>query len=252
MPTRVCVIEDEAGACRIMEGILDRSKGAVLCVGAYAAAEEALQGIPDAKPQVLLVDVCLPGISGVELTWRVKRSWPEVKIIIINVCTELKIFWQAVQAGADGYLTKPIRPLEVLSAIEQVMSGGSPPVSAGLFENSSACSLGTGSHVSMSAITNRDGDLLALASDGMTDKEIATLTGVCAFTVNDRWKSIFHNVKRPQPKRSRHPLDETHLNQVVPVKTKKVSNFHAIPPPLFKGVAPAYHFNAGYLNDADY
>jgi DNA-binding NarL/FixJ family response regulator len=194
MPTRVCVIGDETGACRILEGILDSSKGAFSCVGTYATAEEALQGIPDAKPQVLLVDVGLPGISGVELTRRAKKSWPQVKIIIITGCTELKIFWQAVQAGADGYLTKPIRPLEVFAAMEQVMSGGGPPMSAGLFENSFLRSSGTGSHISISAVTNRDGYLLALASDGMTDKEIAMLTRVSGFTVNDRWKSIFHKL----------------------------------------------------------
>jgi DNA-binding NarL/FixJ family response regulator len=189
------VIDDEAGACRILEGILDRSKGAFSCVGAYAAAEAALQGIPDAKPQVMLVDIGLPGISGVELTRTAKRSWPQVKIIIITGCTDLNVFWQAVQAGADGYLTKPFRPSEVVTAIQRVRSDGGPAVSVGFLENSSIRYGGAKSCASLSSMTNRDADLLALASDGMTDKEIATVTGVSAFTVNGRWKSIFHKLK---------------------------------------------------------
>lgn len=176
MPMHGCVIEDDAGARRILDGILDRSKGAFSRVSTYATAEEALQGIPDAPlPQVMLVDVSLPGISGVELTRRAKRSWPEVKIIIITGCTGLNDFCLAVKAGADGYLNNPFRPLEVVAAIEQVMSGSGLLISA-VFSKTQPLVVVARSRALMSVITNCDAYLLALASDGMTNKEITVLT----------------------------------------------------------------------------
>jgi DNA-binding NarL/FixJ family response regulator len=99
------------------------------CVFACATAEEAVTEIPRLKPDVVLMDVHLPGDSGIACTAQLKEKLPGVQIIIVTVYRDHQMIFQALQAGACGYLLKRSSPEELLKAITEVLSGGAPMTS---------------------------------------------------------------------------------------------------------------------------
>ena len=96
------------------------------CINAYSDAESALKGMKSAKPDVVLMDVELPDMSGIDCTKRLKEQHPDVDVIMLTVHTDDESIFQSLQAGAYGYLTKNIFPSKLLTAIREVKEGGSP------------------------------------------------------------------------------------------------------------------------------
>jgi DNA-binding NarL/FixJ family response regulator len=96
------------------------------CVFACATAEEALVGIPKHQPEVVLMDIQLPKLSGIECTAQIKKLLPAVQIIMVTVYEDTERIFKALRAGACGYLLKRCTPEELLSAIREVRQGGAP------------------------------------------------------------------------------------------------------------------------------
>src|SRR6516225_64072 len=99
------------------------------CVCACASAEEALVELPRLKPDVVLMDVHLPGESGIACTAQLKEKLPDVQVIIVTVYRNHELIFQALQAGACGYLLKRSSPEELVTAIREILSGGAPMTS---------------------------------------------------------------------------------------------------------------------------
>src|SRR5208283_4469107 len=96
------------------------------CVFACATAEEALTGIPKHQPEVVLMDIQLPHLSGIECTAQIKKLLPAVQIIMVTVYEDTERIFKALRAGACGYLLKRCTPDELISAIHEVRQGGAP------------------------------------------------------------------------------------------------------------------------------
>ena len=122
---RVAVIEDDAGTRRGLRDIIE-SDPACRCVGEFRSVAEAVAGIPDIAPRVVLVDVNLPDGIGVDCVRQLAPTMPETEFVMLTLYQDGDILFDALAAGAHGYLIKPVRVEELLAAIHDVVAGGAP------------------------------------------------------------------------------------------------------------------------------
>ncbi len=123
--TTVSIVDDET---ELRESIIRylNLTGEVRCISDYARAEDALAGLPADAPQVVLMDIKMAGMNGIECVRRLKEQMPEVQIIMLTVFEDADLIFDALRAGATGYLLKSQPPEKLLEAIRDVIAGGSP------------------------------------------------------------------------------------------------------------------------------
>ena len=102
---RVAIVEDDSGLRKQLQNILESAPG-ICCAGTFGSAEKALAGMVAAQPDVILMDINLPGMSGIECVARLRKDLPETHVIMLTVYEDSASIFQALQAGADGYLAK--------------------------------------------------------------------------------------------------------------------------------------------------
>jgi DNA-binding NarL/FixJ family response regulator len=125
MPITVSLIEDSDEIRESLTVLLRASPGFALS-GAYRTAEEALSKLPQAPPEVLLVDINLPGLSGIDCVRKLKRQLPGLQVLMLTVYDDPDAIFDSLSAGASGYLLKRTSPAKLLEAITEVSQGGSP------------------------------------------------------------------------------------------------------------------------------
>src|SRR5437660_449807 len=125
MSISVSIVEDDAGVRTTLAKLIDSSSG-FRCLSQHPSAESALRELPKHNPEVVLMDINLPGLSGVECVRRLKPTLPRAQIIMLTVYQNTEHIFKALEAGATGYLLKQTPPADLLSAIRDVHSGGSP------------------------------------------------------------------------------------------------------------------------------
>lgn len=126
--TTVALVEDSAPLRRNLERMLRRAPG-VRCICSCGTAEAALEQIPRSRPDVVLMDINLPGASGIECTARLKSQLPAMQVIMLTVYEDTASIFSALKAGACGYLLKRSSPAEILEALTTVQTGGVPMTS---------------------------------------------------------------------------------------------------------------------------
>jgi DNA-binding NarL/FixJ family response regulator len=125
MPISVSIVEDSRGTRESLSELLKRSPG-LRCVGAYPNGETALRELPGQMPDVVLMDINLPGMSGIECVARLKQKAPKTQVLMLTTYEEGDLIFESLRAGANGYLLKNMPPSELVQAVEQVHAGGSP------------------------------------------------------------------------------------------------------------------------------
>jgi DNA-binding NarL/FixJ family response regulator len=125
MNKKVAVVEDNRALREQLVQILN-SGNDIRCVGAYASAEEALKQLPAVNPDVVLMDIQLPGMSGIECVTHLKTLAPSIQIIMVTIYEDSERLFRALKAGATGYLVKSAPPKLLLEAVRDVYGGGSP------------------------------------------------------------------------------------------------------------------------------
>jgi DNA-binding NarL/FixJ family response regulator len=125
MPISVSIVEDNAGTRDSLATMLNNAPG-LRCLGTYACAETALSGITAERPDVALVDIHLPGMSGIECVARLKNLLPRIQVLMLTRFDDRDLIFSALRAGASGYLLKKSLPAEIFEAIAQVHAGGAP------------------------------------------------------------------------------------------------------------------------------
>lgn len=125
MKHKVVIIEDNLPLSQAFEEIINSSKDFVL-VDSYTNCEEAIENLKFDQPTIVLMDIDLPGMNGVEGTSLIKQKLPKVIIIMITVFENSEMVFNALCAGATGYLTKNLKPKELITALEEAISGGAP------------------------------------------------------------------------------------------------------------------------------
>jgi DNA-binding NarL/FixJ family response regulator len=125
MAINVCIVEDDAELRESISRYIGETAG-FACVGAYATGEEALVGILRQKPEVVLMDINLPGMNGIQCVRKLKQACPDLQIMMLTVYENSDRIFEALAAGACGYLLKSTPPEKLIEAIEDVRNGGSP------------------------------------------------------------------------------------------------------------------------------
>lgn len=189
-PIRVAIIEDKATLRSQYAQLLADAPG-FTCCASFGDAESALAGIVQAAPDVVLVDIQLPKMSGVECVARLKALLPEVNIVMLTAYDDSDLIFRALENGAGGYLLKRTPPGELLRAIEDVRQGGAPMSShiarmvVQSFQRRGA------SPRAAENLTIREDEVLRLVAKGMVNKEIADQLGLSLETVRGHLKNIY-------------------------------------------------------------
>ena len=123
MKITVSIVEDDAGVRTSLAKLIDSSPG-FRCLSQHPSAESALEEIPKTAPEVVLMDINLPGLNGVECVRRLKPAMPGTQVIMLTVYQNTEHIFNALAAGATGYLLKQTPPAELLAAIRDVRNGG--------------------------------------------------------------------------------------------------------------------------------
>jgi len=191
--TSVAVVEDDADFRASLQRYLNEAPGH-RCVGACATAEEALQKIPRLLPDVALMDIHLPNLSGVECTRRLKELCPSVQILILTVYEDNERIFGALKAGASGYLLKRADPADILRAIQEVKQGGAP-MSSQIARRVVHSFRDTSVEVpKVEALSQREEEILHLLAKGYSTKEIADHLCVSNNTVRTHLQHIYHKL----------------------------------------------------------
>jgi DNA-binding NarL/FixJ family response regulator len=191
--TRVALIEDNPAMRRNLERMLQRAPG-LTCVGICRTGEEALEHIPASKPEVVLMDINLPGISGIECTARLKQMMPAIQVIMLTVYEDSESIFSALKAGACGYLLKRSSPSDILDAIDNVRSGGAPMTSEIARKVVFAFHEPAPAHGETASLSAREQEILELLSQGKLSKEIADQLQISFHTVRVHLKHIYEKL----------------------------------------------------------
>jgi len=191
--TTVSIVEDNAVMRRTFRQWVEAAPD-LLCLFACATAEEALVELPRLKPDVVLMDIHLPGESGIACTARLKEVLPAAQVIMLTVYRNQELIFQALQAGACGYLLKRSSPEELLDAIAEVRSGGAPMTSEIARMVVEAFQKKPANPAPAEGLTNRESEILALLSEGLSNKEIADRVNISYDTVRAHLRHIYEKL----------------------------------------------------------
>ena len=174
---------------RIMLTELIDSAPGYRCVCACSSSKEALIEVPKHHPDVALMDIHLPDESGITCTPRLTEKLPGLQVIMVTVYRDIDLIFQALKAGACGYILKRFRPREILQAVAEVRAGGAPmtPEIARMVVQSFRAP----SAVPGAGLTSREAEILELLTEGLSNKEIAQKTSIAAGTVRNHLANIF-------------------------------------------------------------
>jgi DNA-binding NarL/FixJ family response regulator len=193
----VSIVEDDARLRATLERYLMTQSG-FRCVSVYPNAEAALAGIPKVNPHVVLMDINLPGMSGIECVARLRQSLPAARIIMLTVFEEGEQVFNALSAGAFGYLVKSSRPAKILEAIREVHGGGSPMsgnIARKVVQTLQARAAAQATaQAETDALSARELEVLQGLSKGHTYKQIAADLGISLGTVRTYIQRIYEKL----------------------------------------------------------
>jgi len=194
MAITVSIVEDNDELRGTLARVINRAEG-FRCLSQYPDAETAVEALPRDRPDVILMDINLPGMNGVECVRRLKQLAPECQVIMLTVYEDTENIFNALAAGASGYLLKRTPRAEVLDAIREVNRGGSPMTThiarkvVQSFQQPSASSQST------EGLSPREQEVLDCLSKGFLYKEIADKLGIGYETVHTYIRRIYEKLQ---------------------------------------------------------
>jgi DNA-binding NarL/FixJ family response regulator len=187
--TRVVVVDDHAVVRDGIVNLLESAPG-IEVVATAGGGAEALEVVASANPDVVVMDLSMPGMDGVEATKRLSVDHPDVKVLVLTTFADQRRILDALDAGAAGYLLKDAEPDAVIAAVRAVVAGGAPldPKAARVLLDSRQLPR-QARHLS-----TREREVLALLATGMANKQIARRLGIAERTVKAHLTSIFQQL----------------------------------------------------------
>ncbi|MES2477027.1 MAG: response regulator transcription factor [Verrucomicrobiota bacterium] len=188
--TQVAIVEDNAALGASLRQLVESTEG-LQCVGVWTNGEEALKKVDAFRPHVVLMDINLPGISGIEATARIKQHLPETQVIMVTVYRDHDKIFAALKAGASGYLLKRSSPGDVRAAISDVCTGGAPmsaEIARRVVEAFYQPVVAATEQVNLSP---RETEILEQLCEGLANKEIADQLNISVETVRVHLKHIY-------------------------------------------------------------
>ena len=190
---RVAVVEDNDDLRDGLVHLLEWSDG-FLCTGSFASFDMALDPLLDGNPDVVLMDIGLPGMSGIEAVTLIKRRAPGVNVLMLTVFEDDQKILESICAGASGYLLKLTEPARILEAIREVVGGGAPltaKVARRLLASVAGNTPGPALRVELS---DREKQILAGLVDGLSYKMIADRYSISLDTVRSHIRNIYEKL----------------------------------------------------------
>ena len=196
MKIKILLADDHAVLREGMRSLLENDKDFEV-VGEASDGEEAVEIVSKLKPDVVLMDIVMPKLNGVEATKRIKQISPVTNILILTAYDDTAYILGLLEAGACGYLLKHARGSEIKSAIRAVQSGESvldPVVTRKLIERVIGASRRTGEYDAKEQLSQREAEILRLAANGMSTQDIAKVLFVSVRTVKAHFTNIFNKM----------------------------------------------------------
>jgi len=193
---RVLLADDHAVLREGMRNLLEREKDLEV-VGEASDGEEAVELVSKLKPAVVLMDIVMPKLSGIEATKQIKQVSPATIVLILTAYSDIRYILGLLEGGASGYLLKSARGNEIIGAIRAVCSGESvldPVVTRKLLERVVGRAKETGNAEERGTLSQREVEILRLASKGMSNKDIANALFLSVRTVKAHLTNIFNKM----------------------------------------------------------
>jgi DNA-binding NarL/FixJ family response regulator len=188
----VSIVDDEKELRNSIMTFVNGSAG-FKCMSAYSSAEVALEGLPSDKPDVVLMDINLGGMSGIECVDKLKAALPDIQVLMLTVYEDTDKIFQALAAGASGYLLKRSSPTKLLQAIREIHAGGSPMSSSiarkvvASFRKSSQ----SDKDKKQTHLSPREEAVLDCLAKGLTYKQIADQLDISIDTIRTYLRRIY-------------------------------------------------------------
>ncbi len=195
-PIEVAIVEDNQALGESLQRVVE-SMPEARCIGVWTTAEEGLKKIDAFRPSIVLMDINLPGMSGIEATALLKRFLPEIQVIIVTVHREHEKIFDALKAGACGYLIKRSRAADVRQAILDVHCGGAPmsaEIARRVVEAFHQPLAKTQENQETVHLSQRESEVAQLIAEGLANKEIADRLGISTETVRGHLKNIYEKL----------------------------------------------------------
>jgi DNA-binding NarL/FixJ family response regulator len=192
MPITVGIVEDDPQLRAAFAELVASAEGMV-CIGSYESAERALEALPSSGVDVVLMDINLPGISGIECTRCLKERVPAMHVVMLTTFDDSELVFESLKAGATGYILKRALAAQILAAVRDVFDGGAPMSGAiahkvvQFFRQNQSAS-------EVQALTDREREVLNALSEGQQYKEIADQLSISINTVRKYIKSIYEKL----------------------------------------------------------
>jgi len=197
MPIAISIVEDNDKLRATLVRVIDRTDG-FRCVSDYGSAEDALADLPKIKPDVVLMDINLPGINGVECVRQLKKLLPQIQVMMLTVYEDTENIFNALAAGANGYMLKRTPAKELIEALREVQRGGSPMTThiARKVVQSFQKSAGAQQVANeLSELSEREQQVLDLLAQGLIYKEIGEKLGISYETVHTYIRRIYEKLQ---------------------------------------------------------
>ena len=196
-PIRVALVEDQGGLRESLQKALTGVPG-ITCVASCANAEQAIEELPRVQPHVVLMDINLPGMSGVECVRHIVQAVPGVLVVMLTVFDNTEAIFNSLKSGACGYLHKPVRGRELVAAIREVAAGGSPMsarIARMVVQTFSSPTPSPAAAQTELSLTDREQAVLDLILEGFPYKQIADRLDLSVYTVNFHIRNIYRKLQ---------------------------------------------------------
>lgn len=193
MRIRVAIVEDSRGTRESLTELLGHAP-TLRCVGAHPSGEEALRQIPGETPDVVLMDINLPQMNGIECVAQLKQQMPKTQVLMLTTYEEGDLIFDSLRKGASGYLLKNMPPAELVQAIEEVHTGGAPMSPQIARKVVSHFQQIKKPQSDMEQLTKREEEILSLLAKGYFYKEIAEKMGITIHTVKAHSHHVYEKL----------------------------------------------------------
>ena len=190
MPVKVSIVEDNDRVRESLASLIEGARG-FRCVGAHRSAEAALKLVPEEKPNVVLMDIHLPRLCGIDCVRKLKAIEPDLLVLMLTAYEDDDLIFQALKAGANGYLVKQTPPSEILAAIREVHEGGAPMSSNIARKVIQSFHQTASSESTTETLSPREREILELLAKGYMNKEIADTLSIAFQTVHTHVRNIY-------------------------------------------------------------
>jgi DNA-binding NarL/FixJ family response regulator len=182
---KVFIVEDDKELRGSFTHIVTNANN-FLVIGSYSSAEEAIHDIPRKKPDIILMDIEMPSMNGVDATQLIKEKYPHIEVVIVTVYEDNELVFNALKAGASGYITKSANYLELLAALDEIVKGGAP------MSTKIARMVIHNFHLNPdSPLTKREKEIIKMIADGKTYSQISDELFISRETAKTHTRNIY-------------------------------------------------------------